>query len=175
MSYKLVPAMKSLRRYYVPHASYFLTIVTYHRRPFLPHLIDLFWYGWGNFKPTAWVIMPDHFHVIVRPHPRDISQVVQSFKLRYSRQYFRQFGRDKLWQNRFWDHLVRGPEDFRRHLDYIHYNPVHHGVTKTPFDYLYSSLDQWYLLGAYQRDWGTEYVDYSEWNIGEPSRFLDVG
>jgi REP element-mobilizing transposase RayT len=35
--------------------------------------------------------------------------------------------RDRIWQRRFWEHAIRDPEDFNRHVDYIHWNPVKHG------------------------------------------------
>ena len=33
-----------------------------------------------------------------------------------------------VWQRRFWEHMLRDEEDLNRHLDYIHYNPVKHGL-----------------------------------------------
>ena len=33
-----------------------------------------------------------------------------------------------LWQRWFWEHLIRDEEDFMRHVDYIHFNPVKHGL-----------------------------------------------
>jgi REP element-mobilizing transposase RayT len=33
-----------------------------------------------------------------------------------------------IWQRRFWEHLVHDYADFERHFNYIHYNPVKHGL-----------------------------------------------
>ncbi len=53
-----------------------------------------------------------------------------------------------IWQRRFWEHQVRdgrqgrayGDRDFVNHLEYIHYNPVHHGLVNAPKDWQYSSF-----------------------------------
>ena len=37
-----------------------------------------------------------------------------------------------VWQRRFWEHLIDNEEDWKRHLDYIHYNPVKHGYASLP-------------------------------------------
>jgi REP element-mobilizing transposase RayT len=48
-------------------------------------------------------------------------------------------GEYDLWQRRFWEHLIRDEEDFARHVDYIHYNPVEHGLVVNPFEWRWSS------------------------------------
>ncbi|MBI5266698.1 MAG: transposase [candidate division Zixibacteria bacterium] len=166
--------MKSLRRFHIPGASYFVTVVTCGRRRFLLENLDLFWHGWDTVALDAWVVLPDHFHAIVRPDPKTISQALQSFKLRFSRRYFQRHGKTTLWQNRFWDHVIREEMDMAAHLDYIHYNPVHHGLVSSPFDYANSSLMNWYEKGAYAQDWGVTVEDYSQWIVGEPVQ-EDVG
>jgi putative transposase len=160
--------MKTLRRFYIPNAIYFVTVVAYDRRPFLVDDFGLFWHGWGDSRPLAWVVLPDHFHALINPSPLTISEVIQRFKLRYSRRYYQEHPKERLWQNRFWDHVIRGEKDLARHLDYIHYNPVHHGLAIDPFEYEHSSLPEWYERGMYQRDWGVVVEDYSSWQVGEP-------
>jgi putative transposase len=49
-------------------------------------------------------------------------------------------GEVTLWQRRFWEHCLRDETDFRRHLDYLHFNPVKHGHVLCPGDWLWSSL-----------------------------------
>lgn len=49
----------------------------------------------------------------------------------------------KFWQKGFWDHVIRDEADFQRHLDYIHYNPVKHGLVQRPEDWPYSSYSAW--------------------------------
>jgi putative transposase len=42
--------------------------------------------------------------------------------------------------------------DFNRHLDYIHFNPVKHGLVNDPKLYQYSSIHK--FADIYQSDWG---------------------
>jgi len=45
-----------------------------------------------------------------------------------------------LWQKRYWEHTIRDNVDMLRHIEYIHYNPVKHGLVTNPEDWLYSSI-----------------------------------
>jgi putative transposase len=104
----------------------------------------------------AWVILPDHFHVVVDIERLTISSYMQSAKQSFSMKYLERTGQSgKVWQYRFWDHIVRGEDDLRRHLDYIHYNPVKHGIVADPFSYRLSSAAVYLERGQYERDWGT--------------------
>ena len=49
----------------------------------------------------------------------------------------------------------RDEDDFIRHVDYIHYNPVKHGLTSAPNNWQYSSFQQYVNEGMYDQDWGT--------------------
>ncbi len=60
----------------------------------------------------------------------------------------------RLWQRRFWEHLIRDEADWRRHLDYIHYNPVKHGLAKHPIDWSWSSFRRCVERGWYEASWG---------------------
>lgn len=48
---------------------------------------------------------------------------------------------ERVWQYRFWDHIIRNEKDLQRHLNYIHFNPVKHESVNKPFDYVFSSID----------------------------------
>ncbi len=148
--------MKSLRRYHMQDRSYFVTAVTQNRNPILLGDPTIFWACWMIVQPEAWVIMPDHFHVILNIENNDISYIMQNFKLRYALQYRKQGGIGKCWQNRFWDHMIRDQDDLKHHVDYIHYNPVKHGLVKSPFDYAQSSFMEYYRKGLYESNWGVE-------------------
>ena len=63
-------------------------------------------------------------------------------------------GERGLWQRRFWEHLVRDEEDFRRHVDYIHWNPVKHGWVKRVADWPHSSFHTYLQQGVYGTNWG---------------------
>lgn len=45
-----------------------------------------------------------------------------------------------LWQRRFWEHRIRDESDFCTHVNYIHFNPVKHGLLKEVIDWPYTIL-----------------------------------
>jgi putative transposase len=59
-----------------------------------------------------------------------------------------------IWRRRFWEHTIVDETDFERHVDYIHYNPVKHGLVACPRDWPYSSFQRWVQREAYPPDWG---------------------
>jgi putative transposase len=63
-------------------------------------------------------------------------------------------GNRGVWQRRFMEHLIRDEEDLERHCDYIHYNPVKHGLVSRPWNWPYSSFRRFVRLGHYEPDWG---------------------
>jgi putative transposase len=71
-----------------------------------------------------------------------------------------------VWQNRFWDHIIRDQEDMNRHIDYVHYNPVKHGMVTDPSRYDDSSFSAYVREGCYQSDWGV---------VGEPTMIGEFG
>ena len=59
-----------------------------------------------------------------------------------------------IWQRRFWEHLIRDDQDLIQHMEYIHYNPVKHGLVKAPKDWEYSSFHRYVRDGVYDPEWG---------------------
>jgi putative transposase len=59
-----------------------------------------------------------------------------------------------IWQRRFWEHTIRDEEDLAKHFDYIHYNPVKHGLVQRVRDWPYSSFHRLVKQGIYPIDWG---------------------
>ena len=90
---------------------------------------------------------------------------MQSLKDNFSRRY-KKFHKIKtnirVWQYRFWDHVIRNEDDFKRHFDYIHYNPVKHGIVGRPEDFKQSSYSRWVKKGLYQIGWGHTKLDNLE-------------
>ena len=154
--------MSNLRRFHENGYIYFVTNVTYERQPLLVANIDLLVNALDACKSRcgfcliAWVVMPDHIHLVIDPGEMHISPILQrikmSFAARYRKRHGMQFGR--VWQNRFWDHIIRSQEDMNRHVDYVHFNPVKHGLAGSPVDWPHSSFSEYYLQGLYQSDWG---------------------
>jgi putative transposase len=58
-----------------------------------------------------------------------------------------------IWQRRYWEHTLRDADDFARHIDYIHVNPVKHGHVKRVRDWPFSSFHRMVRLGVYPEDW----------------------
>jgi putative transposase len=63
-------------------------------------------------------------------------------------------GEQAVWQHRYWEHQIRDEADFARHVDYIHYNPVRHGLARAVLDWPYSSFGRYVEAGVYASDWG---------------------
>lgn len=59
-----------------------------------------------------------------------------------------------IWQRRFWEHFIRDERDYVQHCDYLHYNPVKHGLCLTPTDWPFSSIHRFIAQGIYPPDWG---------------------
>ncbi|MES1189703.1 MAG: hypothetical protein ABUS47_01365 [Steroidobacter sp.] len=59
-----------------------------------------------------------------------------------------------IWQRRYWEHQIRDDEDMRRHIDYIHYNPVKHGYFDLPIEWPHSSLHRYIQCDKLPKTWG---------------------
>lgn len=67
-------------------------------------------------------------------------------------------GEQAIWQRRFWEHRIRTECDFNNHINYIHYNPVKHGLAMRPVDWQYSSIHRYIQQGILTPDWGAASV-----------------
>ena len=113
------------------------------------------------FVMDAVVVLHDHLHCIWRLPDGD-----EDFSTRWRliRRHFSlaidapltKRGEKLVWQRRFWEHLIRDEGDWRRHVDYIHYNPVKHGYVRSPRDWPSSSFHRAIKRGWYLEDWGSE-------------------
>ena len=100
------------------------------------------------FKTHAFVVLPDHLHVIWQLPDGDVNYSLRwrCIKTQFAKNLngvgvsivknFRQ--ENFLWQKRFWEHTIKDETDFERHVNYIHYNPVKHGYVKRVADWPYS-------------------------------------
>jgi len=62
-------------------------------------------------------------------------------------------GERGIWQRRFWEHLIGDESDYRAHMDYVHFNPVKHGLVSRPGDWPYSTFRRLVSQGVYPSDW----------------------
>ncbi len=58
-------------------------------------------------------------------------------------------GEVTIWQRRFWEHQIRDEDDLQRHVDYIHYNPIKHGLVKDAQDWPWSTYHRYVMQGFY--------------------------
>jgi putative transposase len=167
--------MSKLLRYYSPGNIYFVTTVTHERSPILLLEHDLLWDALSRFRTRfdyellAWVILPDHAHLLIDPKKQNLSAIVQRIKMSFAKRFMLRKGmpRAKVWQSRFWDHIIRDESDMRRHIDYIHYNPVKHGFVNKPGDWRQSSFGDFLKSGYYEADWGNSEPGNMSGDFGE--------
>ncbi len=169
--------MSNYHRVYVPGGTYFFTLVTYNRAPFLtlPKSRDALRESWKKvhdsfpFELLAFCLLPEHLHCIWKLPENDFNYPLrwQKIKEGFTRQInkgmfpesgisrSRRLKREALvWQRRFWEHTIRDQEDFRRHFDYVHFNPVKHGLVKKVKDWPWSTFHKHVSCGIYREDWG---------------------
>lgn len=161
----------------VPGGTYFFTLVTERRQPILTHpdirqalreAVETVRLS-QPFAIDAWVLLPDHLHAIWRlpPGDADFSNRWRLIKRHVThacgKTYLRADllserrqakGQGTLWQQRFWEHLIRDEDDYARHFDYLHGNPLKHGLVTRVRDWPWSSFHRWVKQGVYPVDWG---------------------
>jgi len=74
---------------------------------------------------------------------------------------------EKLWQPRYWEHSIRDENDFARHADYIHWNPVKHGLVRCAADWPYSTFHRFVAAGLYPKNWGVADGRFGDGDFGE--------
>jgi putative transposase len=156
---------------------FFFTLVTYDRRPILATDLGLkcLRHAWRETNATlpfhveAVCVLPDHLHTVwaLPEDDEDYSTRWRKLKGVFSREYRAagartaesnpsrlRRGEVSVWQRRFWEHRIRDGEDLRRHVEYIHYNPIKHGLVKTLGDWPHSSLHDHINRGWLDPGWG---------------------
>ena len=116
------------------------------------------------FVIEGWVLLPDHLHCVWRMPQGDADFSLRwSMIKRFTSQAFpvvgsiclsRSLRRESgLWQRRFWEHRIRDENDYERHMDYLHFNPVKHGLVSRVGDWPWSSFHRLVSEGVYPLDW----------------------
>ena len=78
----------------------------------------------------------------------------------------RKDGSALIWQSRYWEHTIRDADDLNRHIDYIHFNPVKHGLVERVIDWPYSSFHRYVGQGLLPPNWAGE--NFDDMKLGEP-------
>jgi putative transposase len=165
--------MVQYRRNRVAGGTYFFTVTLRDRRSaILVEHVDLLREAFRAvrrsrpFSIDAVVVLPDHLHAIwtLPAGDHDFSGRWRAIKSTFIR-LLRKRGVDlkrnarreyDLWQRRYWERTLRNDEDYARHVDYIHYNPVKHGLVNRAGDWKYSSFHRYVRLGLLPQDWASE-------------------
>src|SRR4051794_35084093 len=169
--------MPNFRRNYVPGGTYFYTLVTDQRAPFLCEerarrllrgIIKECRARWP-FRIDAIVLLPEHLHAMFTLPVGDdrYSRRWAWMKKEFTGRWLdvggaeqpisegrRRDGRRGVLQPKYWEHTIRDEDDHERHFDYIHFNPVRHGLVRCPRDWPYSSFRRYVRMGVYPEDWG---------------------
>ena len=94
----------------------------------------------NKFLLHAFVVMPNHFHILITPTGITVERVVQFVKGGFSYRVKKELGLStEIWERGYVDHRIRDGYDFDQHVIYIHQNPVVAGLVARPEDFLYSS------------------------------------
>ncbi len=162
--------MVNYRRNYVPGGTYFFTVVLRDRslRLLTEHadkLRDSFMAvkRRQSFHMNAIVILPEHLHAIwtLPDGDADYPGRWKAIKSAFTRAVVKagaRIGRNTrgeyaLWQPRYWEHTIADEDDYRKHVDYIHFNPVKHGWAKRVMDWPHSSFHRYVRQGILSPDW----------------------
>ena len=159
----------------LPGHAHELTFSCYRRYPLLSRDRTRLWFcdslsgaakKW-DFAIFAWVIMPEHVHVVLRPRRPDyrMAHILRAIKLPVSRRAMRYLtDRDSPWLDRltrirgsrterlFWqsgggyDRNIDSSETLARSIEYIHSNPVRRGLVESASDWYWSSAADYYRM-----------------------------
>jgi putative transposase len=176
--------MVRYRRNFIPGGTYFFTVTLADRRS--NALVDHIGALRSAFRAArrarpfaidAIVVLPDHLHAILTPPTNDadfpgrwrrikghFSSALIEAGLDLQR---RSNGDLALWQRRFWEHTIRDESDFARHVDYIHFNPVKHGLVQRVRDWPHSSFHRYVREDLLPDDWAGDLGDDGT-DFGEP-------
>ena len=117
------------------------------------------------FHIHGWVVLPEHLHCIMELPVGDEDFAVRwrLIKMAFSKGLPKTERRSAvriargergIWQRRYWEHRICDGADYRAHMDYVHFNPVKHGLVTQVLDWPYSTFHRLVKEGIYPPDWG---------------------
>ena len=122
------------------------------------------------FHIDAWVVLPDHMHAVwtLPPGDANFSNRWQAIKMAFAkgidgceRLSASRLSRGErgIWQRRFWEHTIRDEQDYAAHLDYVHFNPVKHGLVASAAAWPHSTFHHAVASGRYPSSWSITDTD----------------
>lgn len=169
--------MTDYRRNFIPGGSYFFTVALAERSGrLLTDNIELFRHAVADVKRElpfvliAMVVLPEHLHCVWTlpagdaDYPTRWKKIKAAFSRGLPRDEHRSAsrvakGERGIWQRRYWEHTLRNDDDLRRHVDYIHYNPVKHGHVRCVKEWPHSTFHHYVRRGVYPEDWAGSGLD----------------
>lgn len=129
--------------------TYFITASTFQKKCLLQSdrmanlLLDVLlnYQKQGRYHLHEYVIMPNHFHLLITPNaPITIEKAIQFIKGGFSFRARKELGIiGEIWQTSFYDHRVRDAGEYARFRHYIHMNPVRRGLVVSAEEFPFSS------------------------------------
>jgi putative transposase len=176
--------MPDYRRAWQPGGTYFFTVNLLQRQgnDLLVRHIDLLRATVASvrqrhpFQIHGWVVLPEHLHCVIElpVDDADFATRWRLIKIDFSKalpkseflsDVRKRRGERGIWQRRYWEHLIRDERDFQAHMDYVHINPLKHGLVKRVADWPYSTFHRLVEMGIYPFDWAGGFevdIDYGE-------------
>ncbi|KAF1723100.1 REP-associated tyrosine transposase [Pseudoxanthomonas wuyuanensis] len=153
--------MVGYRRNRIAGATYFFTVTLRDRRSdLLVREIDALrdaWRAAARRVPhtvIAAAVLPEHLHAVIRMeddaanYPRLWQDIKKGFTRRTSEP-----GSPSAWQPRYWERTVRDEEELQALVDYVHINPVKHGLVGAVAEWPYSTFHRYVSNGWLPLDW----------------------
>ena len=163
--------MPDYRRNWVPGGTYFFTVALLERkRDLLVTEIGLLRESvrrvkrWYPFEIIACVVLPDHLHCVwtLPTGDADYATRWRLIKLLFAKglpkrerlSAVRKRRKERgVWHRRYWEHTIRDERDLVNHMDYVHCNPMKHGLVPRVADWPYSTFHRYVRSGLYPPDW----------------------
>ncbi len=143
-----------LKHFFQKEGVYFVTSVTYLRRKiFLEPINARFLLATISyhrfileFKLFGYVIMPEHFHIIIAPSEKySLSKIMNFIKGNFARKYNQIYKKtDHVWQRRYYETVLKDKKELINRINYIHNNPVRQKLVIDVKDYEFSSYRQYF-------------------------------
>jgi putative transposase len=160
-----------------PGGTFFFTVVTFNRNPILtsPESRAILRKVWTNvrvkhpFDTLAVCLLTDHLYAIWQLPEWDSNytmrwnEIMRHFSHKYQQNHENENSEKNesrikrreasIWQRRYWAHVLYVQDDLNNHIDYIHFNPLKHGLVDQVLDWQWSSFHQYARSGVYSPDW----------------------
>jgi REP element-mobilizing transposase RayT len=93
-----------------------------------------------RFLLFGYVVMPDHVHLLLAPREQSVIRIMRDLKSKSGFEIARRRCKaGPLWQERYFDNIIRRVHHFWEKLEYMHQNPVEAKLVQQPEDWEWSS------------------------------------